>query len=107
MLLDEVVTKADSASDSAKDLPLDSPFQKVGRARREVASPSEAAVSEFLKHHEPPTLAQPQDQPKDQPNDQPNDQPTDQPGDQATEHPPYPLSNYPIEARTHSCATFV
>jgi hypothetical protein len=32
MLLDEAVAKADSAADPAKDLSLDSPFQKVGLA---------------------------------------------------------------------------
>ena len=62
MLLDEVVAKADSAPHSAKDLLLDSPFQKVVGAWRELASPSEAAVSDFLQQHEPPPIVQRQDQ---------------------------------------------
>ena len=74
MLLDEAVAKADSAPHPAKDLRLDSPFQKVVRAWREVARPSEAAVSDFLEQHEPPTIAQRQDQPRDQPNHQPKAQ---------------------------------
>ena len=49
MLLDEVVAEAYSAAHPAKYLPLDSPFQKVVRAWREVASSSEAAVSDFLQ----------------------------------------------------------
>ena len=64
MLLDEVVAEADSAPDPAKDLYPDSPFQKVIRAWREVAGPSEAAVSDLLQQHEPPTIAQPQAQPE-------------------------------------------
>jgi len=48
MLLDEAVAEADSASYPAKDLLLYSPLQKVGRVRREVASLSEAAVSNTL-----------------------------------------------------------
>jgi hypothetical protein len=48
VLLDEVVAKADSASNPVEDLLLNSPFQKVVRAWREVASPSETAVSDFL-----------------------------------------------------------
>ena len=59
MLLDEAVAKADSAPYPAKDLSLDSPFQKVGRVRREVASLTEAAVSNFLQQYEPPPLRSP------------------------------------------------
>jgi hypothetical protein len=57
VLLDEVVTEAYSSSDPAEDLCLYSPFQKVVWGRREVASPSEAAVSDLLQQHEPPTIA--------------------------------------------------
>ena len=57
MLLEETVTKADSAPYAAKDLLLDSPFQKVSRVRREVTSLSEAAVSDFLQQDESPTIA--------------------------------------------------
>jgi hypothetical protein len=53
VLLDEVVAEAYSASDPAKDLPLEPPFQEVARAWREVAGPSETAVSDFLQQHEP------------------------------------------------------
>jgi hypothetical protein len=59
VLLDEVVAEADSASDPAEDLSLDSPFEKVVRVWREVASPSEAAMSGFLQQYKPPTVAQP------------------------------------------------
>ena len=48
MLLDEAVAKAYSAFDPAKDLSLNSPFQKVGWARRKVASLGEAALSNTL-----------------------------------------------------------
>jgi hypothetical protein len=48
MLLDKAVAKAYSAPYPAKDLSLYSPLQKVGRAWREHASPSEAALSDFL-----------------------------------------------------------
>ena len=58
MLLDKVMAKAYSSTDPAKDLFLDTPFQKVVRAWREVPSPSEATVSDFLQQHEPPTIAQ-------------------------------------------------
>ena len=61
VLLDEVVAEAYPAPDTARDLLLDTPFEKVVRAWREVASPSEAAVSDFLQHYEPPTIAQPPD----------------------------------------------
>ena len=50
MLLDEVVPKAESAPYPAKDLSLNSPFQKIGRAWREVANPREEAVGDFLQH---------------------------------------------------------
>jgi hypothetical protein len=56
VLLDEVVAKAYSAPHPAEDLPVDSPFQKFVRAWREVPSPSEATVSDFLQQHEPPTI---------------------------------------------------
>ena len=79
MLLNEVVAKAYAAPDPTKDLLLDSPFQKVGGAWREVASPREAAVGDFLQQHEPPTPVQPKQQPKAQPKDRPNDQPKAQP----------------------------
>ncbi len=79
MLLDEVVTEAYSSSDPAEDLCLDSPFQKVVRAWREVPSPSEAAVSGCLQQHEPPTIAQCQDQPEDEPEERPQDEPRVQP----------------------------
>ncbi|MDQ3925772.1 MAG: hypothetical protein M3272_02110 [Actinomycetota bacterium] len=49
MLLDEAVAKAGSTPYPAKDLSLTSPFQRIGRARREVASPREEAVGDFLK----------------------------------------------------------
>ena len=49
MLLDETVSKADSAPDPVKDLSLDTPFEKVVRARREVAGLGEVAVSHFLQ----------------------------------------------------------
>jgi hypothetical protein len=71
MLLDEAVAKADSATHPAKDLPLDSPFQKVRRAWRELANPSEAAVGDHLLQHEPSTIAQRQVQPQAQRKDQP------------------------------------
>ncbi len=67
MLLDGVVAKAHSAPDPAEDLRLDSPFQEVVRAWRELASPSEAAVGDFLQQHEPPTIAQRQAQGRDRP----------------------------------------
>ena len=57
VLLDKVMTKANSAPDPAKDLLLDAPFQKVVRIWREVASPSEAAMSDFLQQQEGPTIA--------------------------------------------------
>src|SRR5215213_188266 len=79
MLLDEVVTKAHSAPHPAKNLLLDSPFQKVVRACREVPSPSKATVSDFLQQHEPPTIAQRQVQPRAQPKDQSPDQSFKQP----------------------------
>jgi hypothetical protein len=93
VLLDEVVAEADSSSDPAKDLLLDPPFQKVVRAWREVASPSEAAVSDFLQQHEPPTIAQRQVQPQAQPQAQPKGQPIaqcrqDQPLGQRPAQPP-------------------
>ncbi len=50
MLLDEAVAKAGSTPYPAKDLSLTSPFQKIGRAWREIASPREEAVGEFLQH---------------------------------------------------------
>ena len=65
------MAKAYSAPQPAKDLHLDHPFQKVVRAWREVASPSEAAVGDFLQQHEPPTIAQRQDQPHGQRQAQP------------------------------------
>jgi len=87
VLLDKVVAKADSAPDPAKDLSLDPPFQKIGGARREVASLSKAAVCDFLQQDEPPTIAQSQDQPQDQPLYQPKDQPKDQPQAQPQAQP--------------------
>jgi len=57
VLLDEVVAEADSASYLAKDLLLDTPFQEVGGAGREVTSLGEAAMSDFLQQHEPTTVA--------------------------------------------------
>jgi hypothetical protein len=63
MFLDETVAEADSTPDPAKDLLLDTPFQKVIRAWRKGASPSEAAVSDFLQHHEPSTSVHPNDHP--------------------------------------------
>lgn len=48
MLLDEVMAKADSASYPAKDLSLDSPFQKLGWSWREVTRLMEADVRGFL-----------------------------------------------------------
>lgn len=74
MLLDEIMAETYPAPDPAKDLPVEPPFQKVVRVWREVPSPSEAAVSNFLQHHEPSPLVQPQEQSKDQPQDQPNEQ---------------------------------
>jgi len=44
------VAKADSTPYPAKDLSLNSPFQRIGRAWREVASPSEEAAGDFLQH---------------------------------------------------------
>jgi hypothetical protein len=79
MLLDEAVAKADSAPHPAKDLRLDSPFKKVVRAWREVPNPSEAAVSNLLQQHEPPTIVQCEDQPQDQPKAQCQDQPIARP----------------------------
>jgi hypothetical protein len=79
VLLDEVVTKAYSSSDPAKDLRVDSPIQKVVQAAGEVTIPSEAAVSDFLQQHKPPTIAQRQDQRQAQPKDQPEDQSFKQP----------------------------
>src|SRR5215218_5256512 len=79
MLLDEIVAEAYSAPYPAKDLRPDSPFQKVMRAWREVASPSEVAVSDLLQQHEPATIVQPPDQPHDQPQAQPRAQPHAQP----------------------------
>ena len=75
MLLDEVVTEAYSSSDPAEDLCLDSPFQKVVRAWREVPSPSEAAVSGCLQQHEPPTIAQRKTSPKTSPRKGPRTSP--------------------------------
>ena len=49
MLLYEAVAKADSSPDPMKDLSLDTPFEKVVRARREVAGLGEVAVSHFLQ----------------------------------------------------------
>ncbi len=49
MLLDEAVAKAGSTPYPAKDLSLTSPFQRIGRAWREVASPREEAVGDFLQ----------------------------------------------------------
>jgi hypothetical protein len=63
VLLDEVVTEAYSSPDPAKDLFLNPPIQKVFRVWREIASPSEAAVSDFLQQHEPPTILEATDQP--------------------------------------------
>ena|SRR5215204_1467521 len=63
VLLDEAVAKADPASDPAKDLSLDLPFQKGVRASRKFVRPMETAVSDLLQQHEPPTVTQPQDQP--------------------------------------------
>jgi hypothetical protein len=54
VLLDEIMAEAYSAPYAAKDLLLNAPFQKVVRAWREVASPSEVALSDFLQQHEPP-----------------------------------------------------
>jgi hypothetical protein len=59
VLLDEVMAKAHAAADPAKDLPVDSPFQKVVRTWGEAPSPSEATVSDALQPHEPPTIVQP------------------------------------------------
>jgi hypothetical protein len=64
VLLDEAVAKADPASDPAKDLSLNSPFQKVIWAWGKVSSPSEVAVSGFLQQYKPPTIDQPKEQPK-------------------------------------------
>jgi hypothetical protein len=57
VLLDEVVAKAGSAPDAAKDVPLDPPLQKVVRAWREVASFMEPAVRDSLQQHEPPLFS--------------------------------------------------
>jgi len=50
VLPDEAVPKAVSTPYPAKDLSLTSPFQRIGRAWREVANPREDAVGEFLQH---------------------------------------------------------
>jgi hypothetical protein len=73
VLLDEVVAEAYSAPHSAKDLHVDSPFQKGVQAAGEVTIPSEAAMGYFLQQHKPPPIAQRQVQPQDQPKDQPSD----------------------------------
>jgi hypothetical protein len=89
VLLDEVVAKAYSAPHPAKKLSLDTPFQEVVRARREVPSPSEGALSDFLQHHKPPTVAQrqaqPQNRPPGHPEGQPRNEPPDQPGQRSDE----------------------
>jgi hypothetical protein len=74
VLLDEVVTIAHSAPDPPKELPLNAPFEKVVRVWRELASPSETAMSDLLQQHEPPAIVQCQDQPHDKPPDQPQRQ---------------------------------
>ena len=50
MLLDKAVAKADSTPYPAKDLSLTSPFQRISRTWREVASPREEAAGDFLQH---------------------------------------------------------
>lgn len=75
MLLDEVVANAYSSSNAVKVLLLDPPLKEVARARRDFASPSEAAMGDSLQHHEPPAIVQSQEQSSGQPIEQPNERP--------------------------------